>query len=31
MPRFVKIKATAYGEDSDGKTIYSELVSEFEM
>ena len=31
MPRFVKISVTAYGEDVDGKSIYSERVLEFEM
>jgi hypothetical protein len=31
MPRFVKIAVTAYGEDHDGKAIYSEKVIEFEM
>lgn len=31
MPRFVKITATAFSEDSDGKVLYSEQVTEFEM
>lgn len=31
MPRYVKITATAYGQDSDGKEIYNEKVTEFEM
>lgn len=31
MPRFVKITATAYGQDNDGKYLYQEQVSEFEM
>lgn len=31
MPRFVKIAVTVYGQDQDGKTVYQERVSEFEM
>ena len=31
MPRYVKVTATAYGQDADGKEIYNEKVTEFEM
>jgi len=31
MPKFVKISATVSGKDSDGKTVYSENVIDFEM
>jgi len=31
MPRFVKISATAFGQDQEGKKLYSEKVIDFEM
>ena len=31
MPKFVKITATAFGEDAEGKVLYSEKVTDFEM
>lgn len=31
MPKFVKITATAYGEDSNGSKLYQEKVTDFEM
>ena len=31
MPKFVKISASAYSEDKEGKALYSEKVTDFEM
>jgi len=31
MPRFVKVTATAFGHDANGKELYADKVTEFEM